>query len=210
MTAGGYDCKLSADCQGGDVINKAILGKSRIEALSDGVYAIAMTLAVLSIDVDTLIPTHQSLIQAIPGMLEQLRHYIIAFMTLASFWIGQHYLMDRIKKTNAGLNWIVMIHLLFIALIPVTTDIIGNFQSVLSVQIFVVNLFLISVTIDIQYAYARRHPDLGLEKEIRKHRSLSMIVYPGFSVLVFFLAWPLGGWATLFYLLIPFVRKAID
>ena len=210
MTAGGYDCKLSADCQGGDVINKAILGKSRIEALSDGVYAIAMTLAVLSIDVDTLIPTHQSLIQAIPGMLEQLRHYIIAFMTLASFWIGQHYLMDRIKKTNAGLNWIVMIHLLFIALIPVTTDIIGNFQSVLSVQIFVVNLFLISVTIDIQYAYARRHPDLGLEKEIRKHRSLGMIVYPGFSVLVFFLAWPLGGWATLFYLLIPFVRKAID
>lgn len=89
-------------------MKKAILGKSRIEALTGGVYAIAMTLAVLSIDVDSLV--HESLIQSIPRMQEQLRHYIIAFLTLASFWIGQHYLMDRIKKTNAGLNWIIMVH----------------------------------------------------------------------------------------------------
>jgi uncharacterized membrane protein len=191
-------------------MKKAVLGKNRIEALSDGVYAIAMTLAVLSIDVDSVVHTHESLIQAIPGMLEQLRHYIIAFLTLASFWIGQHYLMDRIKKTNADLNWIIMVHLLFIALIPVTTYIIGNFQSVLSVQIFVVNLFLISLSIDFMYAYVRRHPDLGLDTQIRKHQRLSMVIFPGFSVLVFFLAWPLGGWATLLYLFIPFVRKTMN
>ena len=191
-------------------MNKAILGKNRIEALSDGVYAIAMTLAVLSIDIDSIVPSHESLIQAIPGILEQLRHYIIAFLTLASFWIGQHYIMDRIKKTDAGLNWIIMVHLLFIALIPITTDIIGTFPSVLAVQIFVVNLFLISLSIDFLYAYVRRHPDLGLDKEVMKHRWLSTIIFPGFSVLVFFLAWPLGGWATLLYLLIPFVKKSIN
>ena len=191
-------------------MKKVILGKNRIEALSDGVYAIAMTLAVLSIDVDSVIHTHESLIQSIPLMLEQLRHYIIAFLTLASFWIGQHYLMDRIKKTDAGLNWIIMVHLLFIALIPVTTDIIGNFHSVLSVQIFVVNLFLISLSIDVLHAYARNHPDLGLDKEIGKRRWPGMIIFPGFSVLVFFLAWPLGGWATLLYLFIPFVKRSIN
>ena len=191
-------------------MKKVILGKNRIEALSDGVYAIAMTLAVLSIDVDSVMPSHESLLEALPRMIDQLRHYIIAFLTLASFWIGQHFLMDRIKQTDSGLNWIIMIHLLFIALIPVTTDIIGNFHSVLAVQIFVGNLFLISLSIDIQYAYARRHPELGLNKEIRQHRKLGAIIFPGFSVLVFFLAWPLGGWATLLYLLIPFVRKSID
>jgi len=191
-------------------VKKAILGKNRIEALSDGVYAIAMTLAVLSIDVDSVVHSHESLLESLPGMIDQLRHYIIAFLTLASFWIGQHYLMDRLKQTDSGLNWIIMIHLLFIALIPVSTDIIGNFASVLAVQIFVVNLFLISLSIDIQYAYARRHPELGLDKEIRKHRTLGAIIFPGFSVLVFFLAWPLGGWATLLYLLIPFVRKSVN
>ena len=119
-------------------------------------------------------------------------------------------MLGRLKPTDSGLNWIIMIHLLFIALIPVSTDIIGNFASVLAVQIFVVNLFLISLSIDIQYAYARRHPELGLDKEIRKHRTLGAIIFPGFSVLVFFLAWPLGGWATLLYLLIPFVRKSVN
>ncbi len=178
--------------------------------MSDGVYAIAMTLAVLSIDVGATVRTHESLLEALPGMIDQLRHYIIAFLTLGSFWIGQHYIMDRIKKTDGDLNWIIMVHLLFIALIPVTTDVIGTFQSVLAVQIFVVNLFLISLSIDIIYAYVRRHPELGLDKEIRKHRWLGMIVFPGFSILVFFLAWPLGGWATLLYLLIPFVRKTIN
>lgn len=90
--------------RGGDVLSKGVLGKSRIEAISDGIYAIAMTLAVLSIDVDAIVPTHESLLNALPGMIEKLRHYIIAFLTLASFWIGQHYLMDRIKVTNASIN----------------------------------------------------------------------------------------------------------
>lgn len=196
--------------RGGDVLRKGVLGKSRIEAISDGIYAIAMTLAVLSIDVDAIVPTHESLLNALPGMIEELRHYIIAFLTLASFWIGQHYLMDKIKVTNASLNWIIMLHLFFITLIPITTDIIGDFDSVLAVQIFVVNLFLISVSIDLEYIYVRMHPDLGLDKEIKKHKYLGMIIFPGFSVLVFFLAWPLEEWATLLYVFIPFVRKSIN
>jgi len=191
-------------------MKNTLLGKSRIEAISDGIYAIAMTLAVLSIDVSSHGSSHDSLVQTLPGMLGELRHYLIAFLTLASFWIGQHYLMDRIKHTNSSLNWIIMLHLLFITLIPVTTDLAGNFESVLAVQIFVANLFLISVSIDLEYIYVRHHPDLVLDQEIRKHRYLGMIIFPGFSVLVFFLAWPLGEWATILYLLIPFVRKSIN
>ncbi len=191
-------------------MNKAILEKNRIEAISDGIYAIAMTLAVLSIDVPTLEPAQTTLAKAIPGILSDLRHYIIAFLTLASFWIGQHYLMDRIKRTDTGLNWIVLVHLLFIALIPVTTDVIGNFNSILAVQIFVINIFFISLTIDIEYIYVRNHQELGLDLEIRKHKYLGMIIFPGFSALVFFLSWPLEEWATLLYLLIPFVKKSIN
>ena len=190
----------------GNTLHKVILGKNRIEAISDGVYAIAMTLAVLSIDVESLLPTHVSLVDALPGMLNELRHYIIAFLTLASFWIGQHYLMDRIKQTDSNLNWIIMMHLLFITLIPVTTDLIGNFDSVLAVQIFVTNLFLISLSISIEYIYVRNHPDLGLDRSHKKFRWLDVLLFPGFSVVVFILAWPLKDWATVFYILIPFIK----
>jgi uncharacterized membrane protein len=189
---------------------KHVLGKNRIEAISDGIYAIAMTLAVLSIDVEAVVPTHAALIQNIPGILTELRHYVIAFLTLASFWIGQHYLMDRIQKTDSTLNWIIMFHLLCIALIPVTTDIIGEYDSVTAVQIFVGNLFLISLSIDIEYIYVRNNPHLGLSHEMKHHRWLGMVLFPGFSVLVFFLAWPFKSFATLLYFLIPFVRKSIN
>jgi len=191
-------------------LGKRTLDKGRIEAISDGIYAIAMTLAVLSIDVDATLPTHQTLVSSLPDMLSALRHYIIAFLTLASFWIGQHYLMDRIKRTDAGLNWMIMLHLLFITLIPVTTDIISSFQSIIGVQIFVVNLFLISVSIDLEYMYVRKHPDLGIDEEISKHKFIGMLLFPGFSVFVFIMAWPLKEWATLLYMFLPFMRRRIN
>lgn len=191
-------------------MKRAVLEKNRIEAISDGIYAIAMTLAVLSIDVDAQLPTHESLLEAIPGMLMQLRHYIVSFVTLASFWIGQHYLMDRIKRTDTVLNWIVMMHLLFIAMIPATTGVIGNFESTLAVHIFIINIFMISVTITLEYGYVRRAPELGATDELKKHIRFGHIILPGFSVLVFILAWPLEDWATLLYVGLPLIRRFLS
>jgi uncharacterized membrane protein len=187
----------------------AKLEKNRIEAISDGIYAIAMTLAVLSIDVDAQLPTHESLLEALPGMLMQLRHYIVSFVTLAAFWIGQHYLMDRIKKTDTLLNWIVLSHLLFIAIIPATIGVIGNFDSVLAVRIFVINIFMISLTIVIEHAYVRRHEELGVDDQLKKSVPFGFLILPGYSVLVFFLAIPLEDWATLFYVMLPVLRRKL-
>lgn len=192
-------------------MNKAILDKNRIEAISDGIYAIAMTLAVLNIDVDSELATHENLLENLPGMLTELRHYIVSFVAAASFWVGQHYLMDRIRKTDTALNWIVMAHLLFIATIPATTGLIGNFQSILAVQIFAVNIFLISLTIVLEYRYVRNHPELGAQEEIRRKSTWSgAVILPGFSILVFLLAWPLKDWASLLYIMMPLVRKTAN
>jgi uncharacterized membrane protein len=190
-------------------MKRAILEKNRIEAISDGIYAIAMTLAVLSIDVDAELPTHESLLEAIPGMLMQLRHYIVSFITVAAFWIGQHYMMDRIKRTDTALNWIVLTHLLFIAIIPATTGVIGNFDSILAVRIFVMNIFMISLTIVIEHAYVRHHDELGVSDELMKHVPFGFLILPGFSVLVFFLVVPLEDWATLCYILLPVLRRKL-
>jgi len=192
-------------------LKKAILDKNRIEAISDGIYAIAMTLAVLNIDVDAELATHEHLLENLPGMLTELRHYIVSFVAAASFWVGQHYLMDRIRNTDTALNWIVMAHLLFIATIPATTGVIGNFQSILAVQIFAVNIFLISLTIVLEYQYVRSHPELGAHEEIRRKSAWwGAIILPGFSILVFLLAWPLKDWANLLYILMPLVRKTVN
>jgi uncharacterized membrane protein len=191
-------------------LRRPLLDKNRIAALSDGIYAIAMTLAVLSIDVDTEVSTHQSLLSSLPLMIVQLRHYAVAFVTLGGFWIGQHYLMDRINKTDTALNWIVMVHLLFIAVIPATTDLIGNFDSILAVQIFIVNIFLISISIVVEYAYVRRTAALGASDELKKHVPYGALIFPAYSVFVFILAWFVEDWATLAYVFMPLIRKILS
>lgn len=191
-------------------MRKALLGKNRIEAISDGIYAIAMTLAILSIDVDAELSTHASLLDEIPKMAYQLRHYIISFVTLASFWVGQHYLIDRIRNSDTVLNWIILIHLLFIAMIPATTGVIGNFDSILAVRIFIINIFLISVTIVAEYEYVRRHPELGAGEELKKRVKGGLIILPGFSVVVFILARYIEDWATLLYIALPLLRRKLS
>lgn len=63
------------------------LNKNRIEALTDGIYAIALTLAVLTIDISKIpITDGSSIIPALKTILPQLMHYAIAFFVLASFW----------------------------------------------------------------------------------------------------------------------------
>ncbi len=185
------------------------LSKSRIESLSDGIYAIAMTLAVLSIDVEGISPpVHEMLLRSMPGVLLELRHYIVSFVALAAFWVNQHALLDPLERTDSGLNWILLSHLLFITLIPVTTAIIGDIRdSSLAVQLFALNVLLIGLTFMLAGSYVRRHrelcgpPDRGCPESSRV-----CWVTPAISLLVIALAWPLGDSATLLYLLIPLLQ----
>ena len=97
--------------------------KNRIVALTDGVYAIAMTLAVLSIDVSAIQPpTEETLGASIGILVDQLRHYVISFLTLGAFWVGQHLQFEKLKTVDMKMVWITLFHLMFITLIPFTTS----------------------------------------------------------------------------------------
>ena len=187
----------------------SVLCKNRIEGISDGVYAIAMTLAVLSIDSEAVSPAHQSLMDAVPGMLNELRHYLVAFLALATFWVAQHRMMDRLEKTDSSLNWLVMIHLLFISLIPVTTDLIGNYDSITAVHIFIVNIFLISISMSAEQYYLDRNTRLTRSHEQVVSPSWRVFIIPAYSFIVFATAWLFKEWATALYLFVPIIGRYI-
>lgn len=188
---------------------RGVLCKNRIEGISDGVYAIAMTLAVLSIDSEAVSPNHQSLLDAVPGMLNELRHYLVAFLALATFWVAQHRMMDRLEKTDSSFNWLVMIHLLFISLIPVTTDLIGNYASILAVHIFIVNIFLISISMSAEQYYLDRNNRLTSNHEPVVAPYWKLLIVPVYSFLVFAVSWFFKEWATALYLFVPIIGKYI-
>jgi uncharacterized membrane protein len=114
------------------------MSKSRMEAFSDGVMAILITILVLELKVPHGIDFY-SLIPIIPVFLS----YVLSFVFLAIYWNNHHHLCQAIEKVNGKILW-ANIHLLFwLSLIPFVTGWMGenNFAS-LPVALYGVILFM--------------------------------------------------------------------
>ena len=188
--------------------------KNRIEALTDGVYAIAMTLAVLSIDVSSLNPpTGETLAASVGSLIDQLRHYVVSFLTLGAFWVGQHLQFEKLVSVDMRMVWISLFHLLFITLIPFTTALASKFSGItLSVQIFAANFFLISMTSLLNWRYMSNHRELfsvSLDDETAARILRMLSGMPVLSILVFVAAWFVPDWATMLFILIPLIHRWI-
>lgn len=137
---------------------------NRIETLTDGIFAIAMTILVVTIEIP-LGPSHTSelFLQTVGEILPKYVVYFLSFLILAGFWIN-HHILFLIKKTNLTLTWINVFWLMFITLVPLSTSIIAQFpQYQLARLIFDVNLLMIGLFSYMIWRYAMNH-DLIQEK----------------------------------------------
>ena len=97
------------------------MGKGRLEAFSDGVLAIIITIMVLELKVP-----HGASWQALRPIAPELTAYVVSFVYVAIYWNNHHHLMHLVKKVNGWIMWANM-HLLFwLSLIPVLTGWIGE------------------------------------------------------------------------------------
>ena len=106
--------------------------KQRIEALSDGIFAIAMTLLVLDLKVPTSFPPGH-ILDAIKPEWEQWLSFVITFGLAARFWALQHDIFVAVE--NVGRNALIytFIFLSLIAVLPYTTSLLGAHFSDTSV-----------------------------------------------------------------------------
>ena len=126
-----------------------ILSTERLEALADGIFAFAMTLLVLSIDLPASIPTasaNQAILKYLIDFMPKLGIYAIAFLILGMLWYGHQRLFHFIEYIDTGLLWINLIFLMFVAIAPFTTNLAGdyvNFQMgilPMEIQFLILNL----------------------------------------------------------------------
>ena len=91
-----------------------IAGQSveRLAALSDGIFAVAMTLLVLDLRVPAqeAIHSEHDLWRALVGLSPRLVMYLMSFLTLGIFWIGQQTQLNHLARSDRSLSWI---HILF-------------------------------------------------------------------------------------------------
>ena len=96
--------------------------KSRLEAFSDGVLAIIITVMVLTLD-PPLTDDVTTLIQCLPKLLA----YVLSFSYVAIYWNNHHHLTLSLRHVTSGILWTNMIWLFFLSLIPWSTSWIGRF-----------------------------------------------------------------------------------
>jgi uncharacterized membrane protein len=99
------------------------MGKNRLEAFSDGVLAIIITIMVLELKVP-----HGANPEALAGLWPVFLSYVLSFVNVGIYWNNHHHLLHTVKHVSAAILWANM-HLLFwLSLFPFTTGWMGENQ----------------------------------------------------------------------------------
>lgn len=112
---------------------------NRIEAFSDGVFAIIVTLLVLDLKVPAL-PHPGSTAELAHALIEQLPRFLswlISFIIVCKFWLNHHHVLSLARHANYALVWLNAIFLMFQSLIPFPTALMGEYAgNPLAVSLF--------------------------------------------------------------------------
>ena len=104
---------------------------NRIEALTDGVFAIVMTLLVLDISLSSFADasTKAELMQGLLKLSPKFYSYALSFLALGFLWHQHHLAFHHIKRSNTALTWINIVGLMFVALVPFSTSVLSEYNS---------------------------------------------------------------------------------
>ncbi|MFA4824685.1 MAG: TMEM175 family protein [Methanoregula sp.] len=190
------------------------LGKNRIEALTDGVFAFAMTLLVTSMILPhTADAPALTAAGALTLLIPDFIHYVIAFFILAAFWTAHHIQFNQIRFITRPFLTLNIIGLFFVTLVPFTTSFVGDYPDTLASIVFELNLMVLGLMMFVQWYYVAHNRKLISPKypESKVQEGLLQnLKIPFLSLVGVILA--LSGWqeSTMIYLLSPFVSIAVS
>jgi len=182
----------------------------RIEALADGIFAIAMTLLVLTLTLPDATQTELSLSQLLADQWPKFFNYALSFLLLAVFWIVHHQQFHVIRRTDRRHVWINIGILMFVALMPFSTDVVGSYEhETLAELMFSANLLILGLLFLLNWWYACRNhrlvdPDLDRETIVGGIRR--GCVTPVVAAISMVLSLFIPRWGLMVYMLIPFIH----
>jgi uncharacterized membrane protein len=131
-------------------------GKGRIEALSDGVFAIAMTLLILDVKVPALEPGQEALLpQKVGELWPRFLGYVVSFLITGVFWVGQHVQLHYVRRSDRLFMWSNIAFLMLISFLPFSTALLGQYPlQPVALCVYGVNLTLAGLVLYGQLLYA--------------------------------------------------------
>ena len=129
-----------------------IAGQSaeRLAALSDGVFAVAMTLLVLDLRAPSVEAVHSELDlwHALLSLTPRLLIYMMSFVTLGIFWVGQQTQLNHLQRSNRNLTWMHLGFLFVVTVTPFSTSLLAEHMEFrLALLVYWLNIFLLGTTL---------------------------------------------------------------
>jgi uncharacterized membrane protein len=131
----------------------------RIAALTDGLFAIAMTLIVLEVKVPEHAVVHDEtgLLGALGALAPRLVTYLMSFLTLGIFWVGMGAQLSQIDHTDRHYTWLQLAVLAVVAVLPFSTELLAEFITFrVALLVYWINVLFFGVAVYASWSYARR------------------------------------------------------
>lgn len=131
--------------------------RDRLDAISDGIFGVAMTLLVLTLVVPTALEVREAgdLWHALLKLVPSVVTYLMSFTTLGIFWVAQETHLSEVTRSDRDHTWIVLTFLMFVTLVPFSTALLAAYyQSWMAVVEYWLNIFLLGAfnTAAVEYA----------------------------------------------------------
>ena len=183
-------------------------GTDRIAFFSDAVFAIALTLLVLDIRLPEDLGDDE-LWSSLVALWPQLFAYMLTFAVLGINWIAHHRKFRVIQRFDAGLIWINLAFLMFVALAPFPTSVLAEYGDAVAVTIYAIEVSMLSLLQATLWAHAHRRGLLATEVDdgVYRHSLVTILVTPAVflvtipvavlidpnvAMLCWVLIWPVG------------------
>jgi uncharacterized membrane protein len=140
------------------------MSKFRLEALSDAVFAIVMTLLVIEIKIPELHSefTEKSLLHGLEEKWPLFFAYFLSFTMVATFWYTHNFLFSlMVKNVNRGLMNLNFVFMAFLSLIPFSSHLLGQYtQSRVAVAVYSLNIAIMAGLNWLIREYEYSNPDI--------------------------------------------------
>lgn len=161
------------------------MNKSRLEAFSDGVIAIIITIMVLELKVP-----HEATWTALANLWPVFLSYILSFIFVAIYWANHHHLMHTVHHVNSAIMWSNNALLFTLSLIPFSTGWMGenHFENI-PVALYSINLFICAISYYILQQTIMKHykHSTALTEALKKQEKKGML-----SLLCYLISVPLA------------------
>ena len=132
----------------------------RLTSLSDGLFAVAMTLLVLDVRVPAGLAasaaTEHGLWDALLRLGPSFAAYLLSFTMLGTFWLAQHTLLTILGRCDRTLTWIHLGFLFVVSLLPFSTALLAHYVHLqLAVGVYWLNILLLGVMLEWSARYGR-------------------------------------------------------